>query len=147
MRQNAVVIFDSNTQTFTIQPPVVAVPSGETLNLIFTLVTVGSSAAAQDGASFADPPVIFPHQAPPGADIQKQGPNRATVTETNQNNSSNNIAYCYQVSVDYNEKNYQSPDPQIINLGQPPDAGDDVPGGDRGGDDRTDNRDLPNRAG
>lgn len=70
------------------------------------------------GAMFAAQPVVWDKGAPQGTVVTRLDNEHARITENDEDDVT--TAYSFRAQVSYQGRIYQSPDPVLINKGQPP---------------------------
>jgi len=120
--ESAAVVFNRQTHSILVDPPVITVKPARLLKLTFSLSTIGPGTGNATFAS-GSKAVEFPGRKPPQLKVQGQGAT-ATLEEKNENSSGFDIAYCYRVVLKFEGEEIKSEDPHIINEGQPPEEED-----------------------
>lgn len=120
--ESAAVVFNRQTHSITVNPPVITVKTQNLLKLTFSLSTIGPGTG---DATFAPgrKAVEFCSQKPPQLQVNGKG-TTAYLEEKNENSSHFDIAYRYRVVLKFEGEVIKSEDPHIINEGQPPDEED-----------------------
>lgn len=97
--------------TVTASPESIEVDHGEAATIELNLVT------SVQGAVFARDPVAWDSAMPPGTTVTRNSDTLATISETDEDPVTK--SYSFRAQVNYNGQIYQSPDPLLINKGNP----------------------------
>ncbi len=115
-KQTGTITFNPKTGEVGAKPDSYEVPVGHQLELTLTLEVQGKGEA-----TFANPPVTFPHGEPPAFHAKDKSPTEIVLTEINDNQKpGEDDTYYFKARVGSGGKIYQSPDPTIVNVGPPP---------------------------